>query len=312
MPNQFSDAVMALPFLAAIRESRKDTELTLVAPKAMGAFLRRTNLVENVVTIPIQTSLPDHLYFFWCLKDMHPDIYVLLGNSSLTEMEAWFTGCPNRFGILRNGRSLNLLSHAWRIPSDLDVLDTHQTAIWNRFLEDLGLQVEPEFSPLSGDLHPNPETKRIGLICGGTNRPEIRWPVEHWRSLVRGYLLMSPDTEFILYGSNSDRKITAEVAEGFPEENVIDRAGETDIDWLTGEFRSCRVVISGDTGALHFANAMGASVMAIYGPTNPNFRGPIYNAPREILAPQDSPPKGGHTTKEIAPEPVLARLEAIL
>lgn len=312
IPNQFSDALMVLPFLKAIRKSREDVELTLIAPKTMSAFLRKTNLAENILSVPNQERLSNRLYFFWRLKDLHPDIYVLLDNSSLTETEAWLTGCPNRFGILRNGKSLSLLSHPWKIPNDLDVLDTHQTTIWNRFLEELGLQVDPEFSPLNDNSLQNPETKRIGLICGGTSRPEIRWPIEHWRSLVRNYLLMAPDTEFILYGSNSDRKITNRVAEGFAEKNVIDRAGKTDLSWLTSEFRSCRIVIGGDTGGLHFANFVGAGVMAIYGPTNPNFRGPIFNAPREILAPQNSPRKSGHATGRITPKTVLKRLEAIL
>ena len=312
IPNQFSNALMVLPFLKAIRESREDVELTLIAPETMSAFLRKTNLAENVLSIPIQPRLSNRLYFFWRLKEMHPDIYVILDNSSLTEIEAWLTGCPNRFGILRNGKPLSLLSHSWEIPNDLDVSNTHQTTIWNRFLEELGLQVDPEFSPLNDHSAQNPEAKRIGLICGGTSRRGIRWPIGHWRSLVNDYLLMAPDTEFILYGSNSDRKITTKVAEGFSENNVIDRAGKTDVSWLTSEFRSCRIVIGGDTGGLHFANFIGASVMMIYGPTNPNSRGPIFNAPREILAPENSPRKSGYATKEITPQMVFKRLEAIL
>ncbi len=312
MPNQFADAVMALPFLTAIRESRKDLELTLIAQRPMGSFLRNTNLAENVITIPSGISLPDHLYFFRGLGNLHPDIYVILGNSKLADLEAWFTGCPNRFGILKNGKSLSFLSHGWKIPSDLDESETHQTTVWTRFLEDLGLQVKPQFSPLDGGPLPTPESKKVGLICGGTNRPEIRWPVENWRSIIRGLLLFSPDIEFVLYGSNSDRRITTEVAEGFPEENVIDRSGETEFDWLTKELKSCRFVVSGDTGAMHFANAIGVSVVAIYGPTNPAHRGPVFEPPKEIFAPEDSPSNGHHTTEEIAPEAVFARLEAML
>ncbi|AWT60417.1 MAG: ADP-heptose--LPS heptosyltransferase 2 [Candidatus Moanabacter tarae] len=312
IPNQFPDALMVLPFLKAIRKSRDDVELTLIAPETMSTFLRRTNLAEDVLPIPIQPRLSKRLHFFWRLRDMYPDIYILFDNSSLTETEAWLTGCPNRFGILRNGKSLSLLSHPWEIPNDLEVSNTHQTTIWTRFLEELGLQVDPDFSPLNDNFHQNPEANRIGLICGGTSPLGIRWPIEHWRSLVKAYLLMVPDTEFILYGSNSDRKITTKVAEGFAEKNVIDRAGKTNLSWLTSEFKSCRIVIGGDTGGLHFANFIGARVMAIYGPTNPNARGPIFNAPREIIVPKNSSGKSGHATEEITPQMVFNRLEAIL
>jgi ADP-heptose:LPS heptosyltransferase len=63
--------------------------------------------------------------------------------------------------------------------------------------------------------------------------------------------------------------------------------------------------VTNDTGGMHLANALGAPLVALFGPTNPVRTGPVFAAPFEILQPPDCPPTGGGSLANLSPETVL-------
>ena len=51
--------------------------------------------------------------------------------------------------------------------------------------------------------------------------------------------------------------------------------GRTDLSQLIGVVASCRAVISGDSGTMHLAAALGVKVTAIFGPTDERVTAPV-------------------------------------
>jgi ADP-heptose:LPS heptosyltransferase len=152
----------------------------------------------------------------------------------------------------------------------------------------------------------SPETRlRFGFIAGSENNPEKRWPVAHWRALLTQLRADFPTAEFLLFGTANDRPITSAISSGLGEQ-VVDLAGRTDLPTYMDKLRSCRLLVTNDTGGMHLANALGVPLIALFGPTNPVRTGPVFSAPFQILQPPNCPPTGGASLQDLAPDAVVA------
>ena len=115
----------------------------------------------------------------------------------------------------------------------------------------------------------------VGIHGGAVNGTAKRWPAAHWAALA-DTLIGRYGFKVILTGSAGERCI-AETIVSRMEHHPIVLTGETTIDELLAVLARCDLVISGDSGPLHLAVALGRPTVSIYGPTDPAIYGP---APR--------------------------------
>jgi lipopolysaccharide heptosyltransferase II len=113
----------------------------------------------------------------------------------------------------------------------------------------------------------------IAAHAGATNGVAKRWPVIHWAALA-DHLVTELGAKVILTGAASDAEITGAVAAQM-HQTPLDFAGKTTIPQLAALLERCNLVISGDSGPLHMAGAVGTPVIAIHGPTDPKLSGPV-------------------------------------
>jgi lauroyl/myristoyl acyltransferase/ADP-heptose:LPS heptosyltransferase len=299
LPNWLGDVVMALPLLRALRASRPDFEITFVAKAAYLPFLQGLDLADHVRPLPRAKGLG---YFaeFWRAREQFVDCYLLFTNSTRGDLEAWCTGAPQRFGLVRAGHPRPLLTHAFKLPAEYDESRNHQLALWTDFLRHFGLAADIPRAPLASA---RPGARAIGLICGSENTPAKRWPVDAWRALIAAL----PGQEFVLFGTPNDRPITAAIAAG-NEAHVTDLAGRTGLPEFADRLRDCRVLVTNDTGGMHLANALGVPVIGLFGPTNPVRTGPVFESGVTILQPPGCPLTGGGSLADLSPETVVAEV----
>ncbi|MBX3749565.1 MAG: hypothetical protein KF897_05715 [Opitutaceae bacterium] len=300
LPNWLGDVVMAVPLLRALRASRPDAAITLIAKGAFLPLLRTWNLADDYVALPARGL--GGLRFFHGLRRHYPDNYLLFTNSFRGDLEAWLTRCRQRFGLVRPGKARPLLSHAYRLPAGIDLRQQHQLETWTALLRHFGLQGDPVTLPLG-----LPRTKRLpvlGLIAGSENNPEKRWPVEHWRSLISALPATLP---VVLFGTANDVPITTAIAAGYGD-RVENLAGKTDLETYCHRLAACRLLVTNDTGGMHLANALGVPLIAVFGPTNPVRTRPVFNAPVTILQPPGCPPTGGGSLSDLPAAQVIAAL----
>jgi lipopolysaccharide heptosyltransferase II len=138
----------------------------------------------------------------------------------------------------------------------------------------------------------------VVLHPGATNGAAKRWPLPHWKSLVRR--LGEAGTTVVLAGGPADRRLADAVMAGSADaagtamrsgdttHGPIDLTGRTTLPALLALLEAADVLVSGDSGPLHLAIALGRPTDAIFGPTNPIFSGP-YRAPETVLLRHDLP-----------------------
>lgn len=302
LPNWLGDVVMAIPLIRALQSSRPDLEITLLGQSHFLPLLEKIATDTQRIALPRKGGLG---YFGECIafRKHAPDVHVLFTNSTRGDLEARLIGAPHRFGIERPGKRRPLLTDTWSMPADLDEATIHQTWLWERFLQHFGLDQDLDLSP-SLAFPGKPTPGRIGLICATENAPEKRWPVERWRELIDRL----PDQEFHLFGTARDIEITTTVAEGFPSDRVINRAGRTGLVEFAEELAQCEALIGNDTGGMHLANLLGVPLVGVFGPTNPIRTGPIFDAPAIVIQPEKCPGTGGADIDEISDSQVVEAL----
>lgn len=101
------------------------------------------------------------------------------------------------------------------------------------------------------------------VLLPGAGKPTKLWPIERFRELAK---LLGPRT-VVVWGPGERERAEAIGARVAPPTNLRQLA------WILSR---AKLVIGGDTGPLHLADALGAKVVGLYGPTNPRRNGPYY------------------------------------
>lgn len=290
MPNWLGDVVMAIPLIRAIRTSRPDAEITLVAKPGFLPLLERFGVADALQPLP-----PQGITYFQKVagfRHAYADVWILFTNSFRGDLEAWLSRTKQRFGIGRPGKRRPLLTHRHDLAPSYRESEHHQVELWTGFLQRFGLAAPADFSP----LHPSGKSDGpIGLIAGSENTPEKRWPVERWRALIDAL----PEERFVLFGTVSDQPITSAIAAGKDPSRIEDLAGKTTLNAYCTRLLGCRLLVSNDTGGMHLANALGIPVIGLFGPTNPVRTRPVFQAPVTIVQPPGTPATGGASLEDL-------------
>jgi heptosyltransferase-2 len=101
-------------------------------------------------------------------------------------------------------------------------------------------------------------------IAPGAAHATKRWPLEHWRRLVEQ--LVKENFSIVIVGGPEDALLGAALTEG-AEGQVANAAGIFGLQGTGAVLRRAAALVSGDTGVMHMATAVGTPVVALFGPT---------------------------------------------
>ena len=115
-----------------------------------------------------------------------------------------------------------------------------------------------------------------GAAYGGAKR----WPADSFAAVADG--LAADGVAAVLVGSAGDRAAADEVLSA-TRSAPLDLVGRTDLRALGGVLSNCRGLVSNDSGAMHFAAAIGLAVTAMFGPTEEWATRPLGRKPPVVL-----------------------------
>ncbi len=99
------------------------------------------------------------------------------------------------------------------------------------------------------------------------------WPPEYFMQLGN-YLLHEKKIKILLTGANADIPLNSRIRAGI-NGSTIDIAGKTGIKDLAAIIQKCSLFITGDTGPLHIAAAVGTPTLSLFGPTDRQVNAPL-------------------------------------
>lgn len=117
-----------------------------------------------------------------------------------------------------------------------------------------------------------PGTRRIGVHVSG-GRAIKQWPEERFREVAE-HLVRDRDASIVLTGAPGDRDQVALVRSALPSDRVLDLSAGTDLLTTAAVIQQLDLFVTGDTGPMHLARAVGTPIVTIFGPSDPRRYGP--------------------------------------
>ena len=285
--SSIGDVLHALPIVQAIKDAAPHLALDWVVRRRCADILTGNPAIDHLYVLPDKPSLGDILTLRRELHATHYDMALDLQGLALSGLATRLSGAPVRVGWDRNREANALFLTHPIVPGKAK--DAHEIDLLYGFADALGIHPEhPEFTPQPylaaenaakaeywlGDL-PRP---RIALNVGAS-RAYKRWPLGNWVHLTRALTLVGQRLVFV--GDKADAQVVAQIIPHLAGP-AVNLAGKTTLRELASVLAACDLLVSGDSGPMHLAVAVGTPTVAIFGATDPARHGP-YGARNTIL-----------------------------
>jgi ADP-heptose:LPS heptosyltransferase len=115
-------------------------------------------------------------------------------------------------------------------------------------------------APLGGGL-------KVGMHVSG-GRAIKQWPETRFRE-VAAHLAADRSAAIVLTGSPADRAQVELVRAALPPTRVLDLSADVSLLTAAAVIEQLDLFVTGDTGPMHLANAVGTPIVAVFGPSDP-------------------------------------------
>jgi len=117
---------------------------------------------------------------------------------------------------------------------------------------------------------------KIAIHCS-SQEPSKQWPIASVVAALLEIVRRWPSACFIAVGGRSDLQSTNAVQSAVRQAPWLSGVGTWSIRQTLAVLLHCDVLISGDTGPMHMAAALGRRTISVFGPTSARRVGPTYN-----------------------------------
>jgi len=111
-------------------------------------------------------------------------------------------------------------------------------------------------------------SRQLIALAPGAAHATKRWPIHHWTEL--SHRLIGMGNDIVVVGGPEDAGLAERLSPAFRGRGSS-AAGRFDLAGTAALLRRARALISGDTGVMHLATAVGTPVVALFGPTVERF-----------------------------------------
>jgi heptosyltransferase-2 len=284
-PNWLGDAVLSLPALRDVQRSFPGKPVAVAARRSVAGLFRLVSGIDQVVALASSAR-------WWTRAALRADVDAL-GSYDLAILfpnsfqSAWLVrraGIPERWGYRTDLRSWLLTRAAPRQKG------CHQAEYYQQLAKALGLTSEPAApvidvpeatrlaaQALLAEHGRTPGGMLVVLAPGAAYGKAKQWTPAHVATLI-DRLVRERSAACVLVGTAADAGTVAEIRRALPtqtNEHVVDLVGRTSLEMLAGVLASADVCVCNDSGAMHLAAAVGARVVATFGPTNEQATRPL-------------------------------------
>ncbi len=282
--NWLGDVLFSSAAIRSLRRRFPESFIScLIVPRVREVLEDNPNINEIIINDEdaLHKGLAGSLRLAGQLRKKGFDLAVLFHRSFSRTALACLSGIPGRIGYSTWKRRF-LLTQALPMPKK-DSL--HRVDHYLGIVRALGCDISERnydfFIARQDEEFADEFFKKEGLkendfvVClnPGGNWPPKRWPKENF-ALLADRLIQECGMKVIFSGSPGDVGLADEINAKMKERPVI-AAGRATLKQSAAIFKKANLVISADSGPLHIAAAVGANVIALFGPTDAAITGPI-------------------------------------
>ena len=262
--SSIGDVLLTTPLVRALHRRHPEAELYFVTKQAMAPLVVENPHLTRVIELQPHERITDFARRLRALGPTHGlDLHGSLRSTALR----WLV--PSHW----SGYSKRKFARTTLIATKINVYGK-QVPVPERYFEAArALDVEADGGPPEFFLAPAARAhimhwlaevglgqKPFAVVAPGAAHATKRWPIQHWQVLTER--LQRLGFAIIAVGGPGDRELATALGS-----SVINVAGEFALQETGACLARAAVVVSGDTGVMHMATAVGTPVVALFGPT---------------------------------------------
>jgi lipopolysaccharide heptosyltransferase I len=269
------DLIHTLPAVAALRRAHPALEIDWLVEPPHRPLLDLVPVISSVIVLPGRTArgwLDARRTMRGREYDVAADFQGLIKSAALARL----SGAARVVGFdrqaLREPAAASFYTESIEVGEGRHVID-----------KNLGLAAALGAAPGAPEFPLAPVTSAalddirgrirsdFALINPGAAWPNKRWPPDRFGAVAAHLRDRHGLMSVVLWGPG-DREVAEAVVAAAAGAAVV--APETMLPDLLAFSREARLMVSGDTGPLHIAAAVGVPIVSMFGPTNPARNGP--------------------------------------
>lgn len=286
---QLGDVILSFPALKAIRDEFPTAKITVAIGKSCAAILDLSGFAdEKIIVDRVKLRDSPKIWSIFQIGKLISDVrrrefdFVIdLHSLPETNLLSVVSGAGKRLLANRESRSLNFLSSFRTTREDRS---QHATDRYLKTLESLGIKNVPRvarITPRKEDLQIIEKRWRKhrieGLTVGlfpGAGHESRRWDLDKFATLAE-FLTRNERVRIVVFLGPEEKNLTAEVRRKFPAQTVI--FDDLTLPQLVAALAQLSVFVSNDTGPMHLAALVGASVVLLMDKNAPTTYTPLTN-----------------------------------
>lgn len=274
------DTILTMPVACALRKHFPDAHLAWVVEKKAAPMIRQHPMVDRVI------ELERGWFTSWrgirdvrkTLKPLRFDVSIDCQGLTKSALAGWLSGAKTRIGYAgKYGCELSRLLNNTLISP----VFTHVTDRSLELLIPLGIT-----SPAVNWMLPIPEaarnwasrwrrgipTARLAVLNPGATTHSKMWEADRFGATARYLAVRYGYHSVVVWGNSQERAMGEQIVTHSEGTAVL--APDTDLHHLAALVARSDLFLSGDTGPLHMAVAVGTPTIGLYGATRPGDSGP--------------------------------------
>ena len=298
-PSWVGDMMMSQSLYRTLKVAHPDAQIDVMAPAWCRPLLDRMPEVNQALSMPLghgALELGERRRLGISLRNGSYQHAYVLPNSFKSALVPFFARIPvrtgwrgeMRYGLLNDLRVLDKAAFPLMVQRyaalGYDAAQIHtaedlpQPILWPK------LQVsEAEVIAVKNAFSVNNDRPLIGFCPGAEFGPAKRWPHYHYAALAEK--LITEGQQVVLFGSAKDHAAGEQIRLALTENAqpfCLNLAGKTSLDQAVVMIAACNAVVSNDSGLMHVAAALDKPLVALYGPSSPDFTPPLSHQAKVI------------------------------
>jgi heptosyltransferase II len=285
--NWVGDSVLTLPAIELLRKIFPDAHLAILVEEELKPLFENVLSINEVVPFRKKTGIKgfyEEIKLIKMLGQGKWDMAVLFPNSFHSALTIFLARIPIRVGYIRDKRGFLLTE---KIDIQEETIKKHQVEYYldlvRNFSENQAVSNSPAINIGRDELQWAEEflSERgvesddvlIGISPGAAYGKAKRWFPERYAELTLR-LLAFDKVKVIVFGGKEESSFFHYLKEGV-KHSVIDTTGKTNLIQLAALLKSCRMLVTNDSGPMHIAAGVETPVIAIFGSSDPSQTGPL-------------------------------------